>query len=158
MGAVTGFGATFVTGNPYIGILASIVGGVLMSVLFGFLTLTLLANQVATGLAVTLLGIGLSAVDRRSFCRHADPAPASLSWHQHPDRLLIHPAGLVSWFLFRTRLGLMIRAVGDNHTSAHAMGFQSSVYAMPALPLVAAVQALRAVTFPLPIRHNGLKT
>ena len=52
MGAVCGFGAALLTGNPYIGVLASIVAGVLMSVLFGFLTLSMVANQVATGLAL----------------------------------------------------------------------------------------------------------
>src|SRR5471030_753929 len=62
MGAVCGFGATYLTGNPYVGIFASIIGGVLMALLFGLLILTLLANQVATGLAITLLGIGLSAL------------------------------------------------------------------------------------------------
>ena len=55
MGAVCGFGAAFVTGSPYIGILAAIAAGAALSALFGFLTLTLVANQVATGLALTLL-------------------------------------------------------------------------------------------------------
>ena len=62
MGAVSGFGAALLTGNPYIGVLASIAAGVLMSVLFGFLTLSMLANQVATGLALTLFGLGLSGL------------------------------------------------------------------------------------------------
>jgi general nucleoside transport system permease protein len=123
MGAVSGFGATFVTGNPYIGILASIAGGVVMSMLFGFLTLTLLANQVATGLAVTLLGIGLSSLIGESFVGQ----PIQRLPNFHGINILIIFSfvltGLVSWFLFRTRYGLMVRAVGDSHTSAHAMGF-----------------------------------
>jgi general nucleoside transport system permease protein len=123
MGAVSGFGATYVTGNPYIGILASIIGGVLMSLLFGLLTLTLLANQVATGLAVTLLGIGLSSLIGESFVgKQIDRLP---NFHGI-DIFIIFSfilVGLVSWFLFRTRYGLMVRAVGDSHTSAHAMGF-----------------------------------
>ena len=123
MGAVSGFGATFVTGNPYIGILASIAGGVVMSMLFGFLTLTLLANQVATGLAVTLLGIGLSSLIGEGFVGQ----PIQRLPNFHGINILIIFSfvltGLVSWFLFRTRYGLMVRAVGDSHTSAHAMGF-----------------------------------
>jgi len=123
MGAVSGFGATFVTGNPYIGILASIAGGVVMSLLFGFLTLTLLANQVATGLAVTLLGIGLSSLIGEGFVGQ----PIQRLPNFHGINILIIFSfvltGLVSWFLFRTRYGLMVRAVGDSHTSAHAMGF-----------------------------------
>ena len=62
MGAVAGFGVAYATGNPYLGVVASIVAGMLMSLLFGLLTLTLLSNQVATGLAITLLGLGLSAL------------------------------------------------------------------------------------------------
>ena len=62
MGAVCGFAVAYTTGSPYLGILASIAAGVVMSVLFGFLTLTLVANQVATGLALTLLGLGLSGL------------------------------------------------------------------------------------------------
>lgn len=62
VGAVAGFGATYVTGSYALGMLASMAAGSAMSMLFGFLTLTLLANQVATGLAITLLGIGLSSL------------------------------------------------------------------------------------------------
>ena len=123
MGAVTGFGAAYLTGNPYIGILVAIVGGMLMSLLFGFLTLTLLANQVATGLAITLLGIGLSALIGEGVVgKQIERLP---NFHGL-DILIIFSfilVALVSWFLFRTRYGLMVRAVGDNHTSAHAMGF-----------------------------------
>ena len=60
MGAVSGFGAALYTGSPWIGLLAAIGAGMAMSLLFGFLTLTLVSNQVATGLALTLLGLGLS--------------------------------------------------------------------------------------------------
>ena len=123
MGAVTGFGAAYLTGNPYIGILAAILGGMVMSLLFGFLTLTLLANQVATGLAITLLGVGLSALIGEGVVgKQIERLP-----NFHGLNILIIFSfvlvGLVSWFLFRTRYGLMVRAVGDNHTSAHAMGF-----------------------------------
>ena len=123
MGAVTGFGAAYLTGNPYLGILASIMGGVLIALLFGFLTLTLLANQVATGLAITLLGIGLSALIGEGVVgKQIERVP---NFHGI-DILIVFSfvlVGIVSWFLFRTRYGLMVRAVGDNHTSAHAMGF-----------------------------------
>ena len=64
MGAVCGFGAAFLTGNPYVGVIAAIIAGMAMALLFGFLTLTLVSNQVATGLALTLLGLGLSGLDR----------------------------------------------------------------------------------------------
>ena len=61
VGAVTGFIVTVLTGNPYLGVLAAIAAGTLMSVIFGGLTQVLLTNQVATGLALTIFGVGLSA-------------------------------------------------------------------------------------------------
>jgi len=61
MGAVTGYAVTAITGNPWLGILGAIVAGVLMSLVFAFLTITMLANQVATGLSLTIFGIGFSA-------------------------------------------------------------------------------------------------
>ena len=61
MGAVTGFIVTVLTGNPYLGILAAIAAGIAMSLIFGGLTQLLLTNQVATGLALTIFGVGLSA-------------------------------------------------------------------------------------------------
>ena len=123
MGAVAGFGATYLTGSSAVGIFASMLAGAGMAMLFGFLTLTLLANQVATGLAITLLGIGLSALIGENFVgKQIERLP---NFHGI-DILIIFSfilVGLVSWFLFRTRYGLMVRAVGDSHTSAHAMGF-----------------------------------
>ncbi|MEC9461881.1 MAG: ABC transporter permease, partial [Pseudomonadota bacterium] len=62
IGAVCAFIATNMTGSPYLGVLAGIATGALFSLLFGFLTLTLVANQVATGLALTILGLGVSGM------------------------------------------------------------------------------------------------
>ncbi len=124
MGAVAGFGVAFATGNPYLGVVASIIAGMLMSLLFGLLTLTLLSNQVATGLAITLLGLGLSALIGESLV--GQPIARIPNFHGI-DILIVASfalAGLTSWVLFKTRLGLVIRAVGDNHHSAHAMGFK----------------------------------
>jgi ABC-type uncharacterized transport system permease subunit len=81
MGAVAGFGGAYATGNPWIGVLASIVAGMFMSLLFGFLTLTLLANQVATGLALTLLGLGLSALLGESFVGQPGVKLPLTRWH-----------------------------------------------------------------------------
>jgi general nucleoside transport system permease protein len=124
MGAVAGFGAAYVTGSPYLGIIAAIVAGILMSLLFGVLTLTLLSNQVATGLAITLLGLGLSSLIGESLI--GQPIARLPNFHGI-DILVILSfilVALTSYVLFRTRIGLTIRAVGDNHSSAHAMGFR----------------------------------
>lgn len=138
MGAVCAFAASLTTGNPYLGILAGIAGGMAMAFLFGILTLTLVANQVATGLALTLLGLGLSGMIGENFV--GTPGIKLTPWEipglsdlplvghalfgQDP---LFYSAILivigVSWFLFRSRLGLILRAVGENHGSAHALGY-----------------------------------
>lgn len=123
MGAVCGFGAAFVSGNPYLGILASIAAGVLMSLLFGVLTLTLVANQVATGLALTLLGLGLSGLIGENFVGQPGVKLGSIGGI---DILVVFSFVLtaaVAYVLAKTKLGLIVRAVGDSHTSAHALGY-----------------------------------
>ena len=123
MGAVAGFGAAFLTGNPYIGILAAIFGGMVMALLFGFLTLTLVSNQVATGLAITLLGLGLSGLIGENLV--GQPI-AKLPKLLGIDILIVASFAITaatSWFLFKTKAGLIVRAIGDNHASAHAMGY-----------------------------------
>ncbi|MGF7006937.1 ABC transporter permease [Aminobacter sp. BE322] len=137
MGAVTGFGVALTTGSPWLGVLAAIIVGGLFSLLFGFLTLTLVTNQVATGLALTLLGLGLSGMLGEAFVGLPGvkmgyvyipvltdlPLVGKLFFGQDPlfyVSLLL--AGGVAYFLFRTRAGLTLRSIGDNHTSAHALG------------------------------------
>jgi general nucleoside transport system permease protein len=123
MGAVAGFGAAFYTGSPYLGIFAAIVAGILMSLLFGFLSLTLVTNQVATGLAITMLGVGLSGLLGEPLV--GQPINRLPNWHGI-DILIPVSVGLVafvSWFLTRTKAGLVLRATGDSHASAHALGY-----------------------------------
>lgn len=124
MGAVMGFGAAVSSGDPYLGVLASIAAGMVMALLFGFLTLTLVANQVATGLALTLLGLGLSGLIGEAFV--GQPG-TKLPSYQGIDILIVFSFVLtvaIAFVLFRTKLGLIIRAVGDSDTSAHALGYR----------------------------------
>jgi ABC-type uncharacterized transport system permease subunit len=137
MGAVTGFGIALATGSAWLGVFAAILVGALFSLLFAFLTLTLVTNQVATGLALTLLGLGLSAMIGEGFVGLPGVRMASLYIPYLTDlpyvgRMLfgqdpifyislLLTAG-VAWFLFYTRAGLTLRSVGDNHASAHALG------------------------------------
>ena len=138
MGAVCGFGATFLSGEPMVGLAAAALAGMAMAALFGFVTLVLVANQVASGLALTLLGLGLSGLIGDQFAGEAGiriqpvnipglselPFIGPVVFGQDP--LVYFALALtiaVSWFLFRSRGGLIIRAVGDNHTSAHALGY-----------------------------------
>ena len=138
VGAVAGFIATVLTGSPYIGILAAILAGILMSLIFGGLTQVLLTNQVATGLALTIFGIGLSAFIGLDYVGtpidglrpiaipglSAIPVVGPLLFNH--DILIyfsIVMFAVVAWFLFRTRGGLILRAVGESHDAAHAIGY-----------------------------------
>jgi ABC-type uncharacterized transport system permease subunit len=137
MGAACAFVATQMTGSPYVGILAGIASGALFSLLFGFLTLTLVANQVATGLALTILGLGVSGMIGEAYVGQSGiklsqivfpvlsdiPFLGSLLFKQDLIFYLsIAVVAGVHWFLFRSRAGLKLRSVGDNHASAHALG------------------------------------
>ena len=124
VGAVSGFGAALATGNPYIGALAAIVAGVLLSLLFGFLTLTMVSNQVATGLALTLLGLGLSGLMGEGYVGQPGVKLGKLFLGLDPLVFVSFIiVAIVSFVLFRTKTGLIIRAVGDSHQSAHALGY-----------------------------------
>ena len=139
MGAVSGFAVAQLTGSPWIGMVAAVIVGALFSLLFGLLALTLVTNQVATGLALTLLGLGLSGLIGESFVGQAGIKLPSLQIPWLTDLPLIGTlmfggdpifylsialtAGVI-WFLFKTRAGLTLRAVGDSHSSAHALGIK----------------------------------
>ena len=123
MGAVAGFGGAFLSGNPWLGIVTSILAGMMMALLFGFLTLTLLANQVATGLALTLLGLGLSALAGEGFVGQPGVKLPVVGGFDPLMFVALDMVWVVGYLLFRTKAGLMIRAVGTSHASAHALGY-----------------------------------
>jgi general nucleoside transport system permease protein len=137
IGAVTGFAITFTTFNPWLGMLAAAVAGAAASMVFGLLVLTFGANQVATGLALAIFGIGLSTLIGNDFVGIIVPEFSSI----FPDTLVRDPimriifghspmvyfalfmVFAVAWFLKRTRAGLILRAVGENDHSAHSIGY-----------------------------------
>lgn len=123
MGAVGGFGGAYLTGNPWVGVIVSIIAGMFMALLFGILTLKLLANQVATGLALTLLGLGLSALLGEGFVGQPGVKLPTFAGIDPLIPFSIVMVGVVTWVLFRTKAGLIIRAVGNSHASAHALGY-----------------------------------
>lgn len=139
MGAVAAFAASYSTGSPMLGILAGIAAGAIFSLLFAFLTLRLVANQVATGLALTILGLGVSGQLGEAFVGKPGVRIPAVEIPVLQDIPFIGPVLFhqdvffylsivlvigVNWFLFKSRTGLMMRAIGDNHTSAHALGLK----------------------------------
>jgi simple sugar transport system permease protein len=138
VGAACGFAAAKITGMAAAGLIAASGAGALMAALFGLVTIVFVANQVASGLALTLFGLGLSALIGSAYVGvpglevaavHIPglsdiPLVGRVIFGEDPVMYLaVAVAIAVGWFLFRTRAGLVLRAVGDNHASAHALGY-----------------------------------
>ena len=124
VGAIVGFATTVHTGSSALGLLAALLAGMAMALIFAILTLTFLANQVATGLALTIFGTGLSALVGSSYVGTAvEPLPAILFGLDGLVYLSLIVLFGVGWFLRRSHRGLVLRAVGDSHDAAHAIGY-----------------------------------
>ena len=137
MGAAAGFAAAYVSGSTLVGAVAGIAAGALMALLFGALTVIFAVSQVASGLALTIFGLGLSGLLGSGFVglkRESAPHLAIPGLSDLPlvgrlvfgEDYFVYAALLlavaVSHILKRSRAGLVLRAVGDNHGSAHALG------------------------------------
>jgi simple sugar transport system permease protein len=138
-GAICGFAVAVQTGSPTLGFIAAAGGGALLSMLFAFLTQFALANQVASGLALTLFGLGLSALLGQGYQGIKPPATPRIDipvltdlpfvgriLFGH-DLMVYFGLALVAavWaFLKYSRAGLILRAVGENHDAAHALGYK----------------------------------
>ncbi len=138
MGAACGFGGAYLTGSTLVGALCGILAGAALSAVFGLLTLGLAVNQVAAGLALTILGVGLSGLIGAGFVGEQIVPAGQLHLPILTDlpfigRIIFGDDAFVYvsialvigiWlFLYRTRAGLVLRSVGDNHASAHALGY-----------------------------------
>jgi len=139
MGAVCGFVVAHHSGSPALAFAAGIGGGMALALIFAVLTQMLMANQVASGLALTLFGLGLAALLGVGYSGLPVPAvsrPFPVELRTIPvvgpilfsHSVLIYVSILVVaavWYgLARTRIGLVIRAVGENHDAAHALGYK----------------------------------
>jgi simple sugar transport system permease protein len=138
VGAVAGFAAAHASGSATLGALAGMAAGALMALVFGVLALTLLANQVASGLALSIFGVGLAAFVGKPYESATLPPVPPLPIPGLAEIPLLGPAlfgqqlivyaswglfGGIVWFLYRSRAGLILRAVGESPTSAHAIGY-----------------------------------
>lgn len=137
-GAVAGFAVAYSTGSIALGLVAATLAGVAAAMIFALLTLGLGSNQVATGLALTIFGIGASSLIGagfvgRTITRLGPLFPADYAEHPWLRLAFGHDAIVylslalvlaVSLFLGRTKAGLILRAVGENADSAHAIGYR----------------------------------
>ncbi|HAQ86150.1 MAG TPA: ABC transporter permease, partial [Pseudomonas sp.] len=136
-GAVAGFIAAFATGNLWLGVVFACLGGMLLSQLFALVALGFNANQVATGLALTIFGVGLSSFigagwvgkPLAGFEPIAIPLLSDIPLIGRmlfAQDLLVYLSfalfTLVAWVLLKSRVGLIIQAVGENPDAASAMG------------------------------------
>jgi general nucleoside transport system permease protein len=138
VGAVVGFGVALGTGSATAGFAVAALAGAAMATLFALLTLVFLANQVATGLALTIFGLGLSALMGKTYIGKTLPTLPALHISGLSGIPLIGPlifgenamvyvsvaaTVAIAWFLSRTRAGLVLRSIGENHDAAHALGY-----------------------------------
>lgn len=173
IGAVIGFAVASTTGNPWAGVIAAAAAASLASMVFAFLTLSLSANQVATGLALTIFGAGFSALAGRPFLGRViapfvEVFPPELS--EHPIwRVVFGYSPLVylslvmivltAWFLKSTRAGLILRAVGENDLSAHSIGYSVIGVRYAAVAFGGAMAGIAGSTFSMvltPMWAEGL--
>ena len=136
--AVAGFAVAVHSGNDWLGFAAGAAAGALLAAAFGVLVIWLNTNQYATGLALSLFGAGFSAFVGIRYTQEkllnrphfevpwlADiPFVGTAFFKQHP---MVYGAialtGALAWFLYRSRAGLVLRAVGESPESAHALGY-----------------------------------
>ena len=119
VGAVTAFVTLVITGNYILAFTFSILSGVIMSSLFAFLVLILMSNQIATGLALTIFGIGLSSMIGKNYI--GTPIEGLSPWFFVIFSFVI--VFFISYFFYKTKAGLILREVGESHNSAHALGY-----------------------------------
>lgn len=138
MGAVVAFLVSFLSGNSVLAVLAGALAGASLSLLFAVLAISFLANQPAVGLALTIFGIGASGLIGKNLVGIAlEPLPKLsvpfLSDGTAVGRVLLNHDALVylalaltigvAWFLYRTRRGLALQAIGHDPDAAHSLGF-----------------------------------
>ncbi|GAB6070610.1 ABC transporter permease [Thiomicrorhabdus hydrogeniphila] len=138
VGAVVAFATVTYTGSATLAVISAALAGMAMALIFGILTLSLQSNQVATGLALTIFGLGLSSLLGSDLVGVAYEGLPKLNIEflsQIPffgnvlfshDILIYFSLIMVYvsyWFLNKTRYGLILRAVGESHDAAHAIGY-----------------------------------
>ena len=137
-GAVGALGAVLWLGNPYYGIIAGAMSGLFMACIFSVFTINFMTNQVATGLGLTIFATGLTGLAGAPLIGKTIPSLPKIEIFLLSDiplignllfkqdlvaYLSIGIIILITYFLKYTKPGIILRAVGDNHVSAHSVGY-----------------------------------
>ena len=148
IGSVFGFAVGFSTGNPVFALLGAMAAGAVASFIFGFLTITLKANQVVTGLTLTIFGTGFSSFMGKKYVGEIVPDNIKSFFANYPipglskipfiGEVFFNQGAFVylgyivaiatGFYLYKTRMGLNLRAVGENSGAADASGISVSLY------------------------------
>src|SRR5262245_41765508 len=137
MGAMSGYGVSYLTGNPWIGVLAAACAGALLGLLHGLLCNLPRVNDIAVGIGLMLFGTGLAFFLGKPYVQPKAPTLPAIpfgAWSDSPQiqaALQINPLFIIGIVLaaalavaFRnTRWGLVVRMVGDSADAARAMGY-----------------------------------
>ena len=138
VGAVTGFIVTFTTGSPWLGMLVATLVGAAFSTIHAFVTVTLRANQVVSGLALTMLGLGISGLWGKPYIGRPLPVKMELApipvlsdipilgrvfFNHDPYVYLSIILGIAMWFALKyTRAGITLRSTGENPRAVESQG------------------------------------
>lgn len=137
IGAVAAFAAAHASGSAWLAVPAGMLAAAALALVFGFITIHLMANQVATGLAVAIFGVGLAAFLGKPLESAVLAPTPTISLPGLADIPVLGPAlfnqqalvyvswillAAIAWFLHRSRAGLILKAVGESAASAHAVG------------------------------------
>ncbi|MCP5515605.1 MAG: ABC transporter permease [Spirochaetales bacterium] len=138
VGAVSGFAVTYTTGNPWLGLAFSMICGALFALIHAFVSISLRANQVVSGLALSMLGLGISGLWGKPYIGKPlaikmeavnlpylrdIPYIGEIFFRQDPYFYLSIILGAGAWFfLYRTKLGIVVRSTGENPRAAETQG------------------------------------
>lgn len=138
IGAVSGFMTAVVFENPWAGVAAAMLAGGAVALIHAFLTITLRTNQVVSGLTLTIFGTGLSGYLGKSFIGIPLPAPFTAQplgmlgeipfigpvlFNHDPLVYLTYLLAPILWFfVYKTRPGMHLRALGENPSAADSLG------------------------------------
>jgi ABC-type uncharacterized transport system permease subunit len=143
IGAVAAFIVTFYTQDPWLGVMAAILAGMMISVIHAFASVSLQSNQVVSGLALTMLGLGMSSLAGKPFVGKSlvtkmntvaipylvdIPIVGKIFFDQSPFFYMAFLLALAAWFILEyTELGIKIRSTGENPKATEAQGVNVSL-------------------------------